>query len=136
MQARIPSSSSNSRAKACSLLSPGSILPPGNSHLSAIGCCGPRWQMSSWPPRRISAATTRRGDGPGCGGCFALAESIASSLGGILFDSKLRCKGVPRKPTETRAALGWFPQNRSAHPGASKPASLRLRPVPLGPGWD
>ena len=36
----MPNSSSNSRARACSGLSPASILPPGNSHSSAIGWSG------------------------------------------------------------------------------------------------
>ena len=66
MVALMPSSSSSSRASACSAVSPGSILPPGNSHLRLMGWSGLRWQIrtsvasdsSAW--RRMSPATTSR----------------------------------------------------------------------------
>src|SRR6516225_2027125 len=54
----MPSSSCNSRASAWAGDSPGSILPPGNSHLSGCDCCAVRWQMRMRPSRSRIAATT------------------------------------------------------------------------------
>src|SRR5271157_33438 len=58
MWARIPSSSSSSRCKAAGASSPGSILPPGNSHFSGSAWYSVRWQQRISSPRTMSAAAT------------------------------------------------------------------------------
>src|SRR5271157_4708798 len=58
MWARIPSSSSSSRRKAAGASSPGSILPPGNSHFSGSAWYSVRWQQRISSPRTMSAAAT------------------------------------------------------------------------------
>src|SRR4051794_33920870 len=54
----MPSSSSSSRARACSRVSPGSTLPPGNSHLSGWDWSGVRWPTRILPSFWRIAATT------------------------------------------------------------------------------
>src|ERR1035438_8196952 len=58
ISAWMPSSSSSSRRNAWGGVSPASILPPGNSHLSARAWCSVRWQHRISSPRTIKAATT------------------------------------------------------------------------------
>src|ERR1017187_495487 len=58
ISALIPSSSSSSRRNAWGGVSPASIFPPGNSHLSARAWCSVRWQHRISSPRTIKAATT------------------------------------------------------------------------------
>src|SRR5271154_4435184 len=53
-----PSSSRNSRSSAYSSVSPGSTLPPGNSHMSSNLDPRGRWHTSSLPSDWIRAATT------------------------------------------------------------------------------
>lgn len=57
----IPSSSRNSRRRALSGSSPGSTLPPGNSHKPASSCGYERWAAKTRSPRgecaKIAAAT-------------------------------------------------------------------------------
>src|ERR1017187_5994041 len=98
MTAAMPSSSSSSRLSACSGVSPGSIFPPGNSHLRLIGCAGLRWETrTSVPPpfsveawRRMRATTTSRTGLP-------LALPLPSSLriGSFTRALFLRCR-LPR----------------------------------------
>lgn len=53
-----PSSSVSSRAIACSLFSPGSHLPPGNSQRPPCRFSSGRWQTRYLSSRQITAATT------------------------------------------------------------------------------
>ena len=52
------SSSLHSRIRACSLVSPGSTLPPTNSHRRPRALCAGRWQIMNFSPCQMRAATT------------------------------------------------------------------------------
>src|ERR1700757_3473563 len=56
----MPSSSASSRIKAVSGVSPGSTLPPGNSHSPAIGLPAGRWASSTRPSASTSATADTR----------------------------------------------------------------------------
>src|ERR1019366_583131 len=55
----MPSSSCSSRRSATSKLSPGSIFPPGNSHLPACAPPTARWQINNRALSTIAPAVTR-----------------------------------------------------------------------------
>src|SRR5581483_12332697 len=94
------SSSRSSRASAACGVSPGSTLPPGNSHFS--GCRPPRFRcaMRIFPFRIMTAATT----------CMVLgrlgyrlfAQQIQKRLRGRL-ESLLLAVDDPQRPVEGRA---------------------------------
>ena len=52
------SSSRHSRTSASGFVSPGSTLPPGNSHKRPLALCGGRWQIMKRSPSQMRPATT------------------------------------------------------------------------------
>ena len=92
MVAVMPSSSSSSRARACSAVSPGSILPPGNSHFRLMGWSARRWQTRTSVPapfqRQIAQNQSRDDEPHRLAVCVAVSVQPADrvlSLGSCLF---------------------------------------------------
>src|SRR5205807_5490430 len=87
----MPSSSASSRIKAVSGVSPGSTLPPGNSHNPAMGLPTGRWASSTRPSASTSATAETSTIGrppplpfPACWG--GLGWGLSAAVAGIDVD--------------------------------------------------